>query len=146
LQASMVTFGLSEDDVVSVLAHERTVIGSDGLPPGRGGRPHPRMFGTFPRYLGRYVRDHDLLPLGEAVRRITAMPAEIFRIPERGRVEPGYVADLVAFDAGRITDHCDYLDPVQTPSGIAWVMMAGQNVAEDGVFLGQRSGRRLMPA
>jgi N-acyl-D-amino-acid deacylase len=146
LQASMVTFGLSEDDVVSVLAHERTVIGSDGLPPGRGGRPHPRMYGTFPRYLGRYVRDQDLLPLGTAVRRITAMPAEIFRIPERGRVEPGCVADLVAFDAGRITDHCDYLDPVQTPSGIAWVMMAGHTVAEDGVFLGHCKGRRLSPA
>jgi N-acyl-D-amino-acid deacylase len=146
LQASMVTFGLSEDDVVSVLAHERTVIGSDGLPPGRGGRPHPRMYGTFPRYLGRYVRDQDLLPLGVAVRRVTAMPAEIFRIPERGLVEPGYVADLVAFDADRITDHCDYLDPVQTPSGIAWVMMAGRTIAEDGAFLGHRHGRRLSPA
>jgi N-acyl-D-amino-acid deacylase len=146
LQASMVTFGLSEDDVVSVLSHERTVIGSDGLPPGRGGRPHPRMYGTFPRFLGRYVRDRDLLPLGAAVRRVTAMPAEIFRIPERGRVEPGYVADLVAFDADRVTDHCDYLDPVRTPSGIAWVMMAGRTVAEDGVFLGHRHGRRLSPA
>jgi len=146
LQASMVTFGLSEDDVVSVLAHERTVIGSDGLPPGRGGRPHPRMYGTFPRYLGRYVRDQDLLPLGAAVRRLTAVPAEIFRIPERGHVQPGFVADLVAFDAERITDHCDYLDPVQTPSGIAWVMMAGRRVAEEGTFLGRRNGRRLSPA
>jgi N-acyl-D-amino-acid deacylase len=146
LKASMVTFGLSEDDVVSVLAHERTVIGSDGLPPGRGGRPHPRMYGTFPRYLGRYVRDQELLPLGAAVRRLTALPADIFRIPERGRVQPGLVADLVAFDAEQITDHCDYLDPVQTPSGIAWVMMAGRQVAQDGVFLGRRNGRRLSPA
>lgn len=146
LQASMVVFGLSEDDVVSVLAYDRTVIGSDGLPPGRGGRPHPRMYGTFPRYLGRYVRDGGVLPLGEAVRRMTAMPAEIFGIPQRGFVRPGYVADLVAFDADGITDDCDYLDPARTPSGLAWVMQAGERVAEDGAYLGQRRGRRLAPA
>jgi dihydroorotase len=146
LEASMVAFGLSEDDVVSVLGYDRTVIGSDGLPPGRGGRPHPRMYGTFPRYLGRYVRDGDILPLGEAVRRITAMPAEIFGIPERGWVRPGHVADLVAFDASAIADDCDYLDPVRTPSGIAWVMMAGEMVAEHGAHLGRRGGRRLTPA
>jgi N-acyl-D-amino-acid deacylase len=145
LQASMVVFGLSEDDVVSVLAYDRTVIGSDGLPPGRGGRPHPRMYGTFPRYLGRYVRDGGVLPLGEAVRRITAMPAEIFGIPERGWVRPGQVADLVAFDATAISDDCDYLDPARTPSGVAWVMMAGEKVAEDGAYLGHRRGRRLAP-
>jgi N-acyl-D-amino-acid deacylase len=146
LRASMVVFGLSEDDVVSVLAYDRTVIGSDGLPPGRGGRPHPRMYGTFPRYLGRYVRDGGLLPLGEAVRRITAMPAEIFGIPERGLVRPGHVADLVAFDATAVSDDCDYLDPARTPSGIAWVMMAGEKVAEDGAYLGRRRGCRLTPA
>jgi len=146
LQASMVVFGLGEDDVVSVLGYDRTVIGSDGLPPGRGGRPHPRMYGTFPRYLGRYVREAGVLPLGEAVRRITAMPAEIFGIPERGRVRPGHVADLVAFDASAIADDCDYLDPARTPSGIAWVMMAGEQAAENGAYLGRRSGRRLTPA
>jgi N-acyl-D-amino-acid deacylase len=146
LQASMVVFGLHEDDVVSVLGYDRTVIGSDGLPPGRGGRPHPRMYGTFPRYLGRYVREAGLLPLGEAVRRITGMPAEIFGIPERGYLRPGYVADLVAFDASTIADDCDYLDPARTPSGIAWVMMAGEKVTEYGAYLGQRSGRRLTPA
>ncbi|MGH3342123.1 MAG: N-acyl-D-amino-acid deacylase family protein [Carbonactinosporaceae bacterium] len=145
LQASMVAFGLSEDDVIRVLAYPRTMIGSDSLPPGRGGRPHPRTYGTFPRYLGRYVRDGGVLPLGEAVRRITAMPAATFRIPGRGHVRPGYVADLVAFDAERLTDHCDYLDPVQTPTGIAWVMMAGEKVAEGGRFLGRRRGRRLRP-
>jgi N-acyl-D-aspartate/D-glutamate deacylase len=146
LQASMVAFGLSEDDVVSVLAYDRTVIGSDGLPPGRGGRPHPRMYGTFPRYLGRYVREGNLLPLGEAVRRVTAMPAEIFGIPERGRIRPGYVADLVAFDAESVNDDCDYLDPARAPSGIAWVLMAGERVAEGGAYLGHRHGRRLLPA
>lgn len=145
LQASMVAFGLNEDDVVSVLGYDRTVIGSDGLPPGRGGRPHPRMYGTFPRYLGRYVRDHGVLPLGEAIRRITAMPADIFGIPERGRVRPGLMADLVAFDPQAVSDDCDFLDPVRPPAGIAWVMQAGAMVAENGSYLGHRRGRRLTP-
>jgi N-acyl-D-amino-acid deacylase len=146
LQASMVVFGLSEDDVMSVLAYERTAIGTDGLPPGRGGRPHPRVYGTFPRFLGRYVRDRQLLPLGDAVRRATSMPAEIFGIPQRGWVRSGHVADLVAFDAQRITDHCDYLEPARHPTGLAWVMMAGRRVAESGRYLGSRRGRRLAPA
>lgn len=145
LKASMVTFGLSEEDVVRVLGYDRTMIGSDGLPPGRGGRPHPRMYGTFPRYLGPYVRDQELLTLGQAVRRITAVPAETFNIPERGYLRQGYVADLVAFEAESLTDHCDYLDPAQHPTGIAWVMMAGEKVAEGGAFLGRRHGRRLTP-
>jgi N-acyl-D-amino-acid deacylase len=146
LQASMVVFGLSEDDVMRVLAYERTTIGTDGLPPGRGGRPHPRMYGTFPRFLGRYVRDRQVLPLGEAVRRVTSMPAEIFRIPHRGRVRPGYVADLVAFDPEHVTDHGDYLEPAQSPTGVSWVMMGGHTVADSGRFLGTRHGRRLTPA
>jgi N-acyl-D-aspartate/D-glutamate deacylase len=146
LQASMVVFGLSEDDVMSVLAYARTTIGTDGLPPGRGGRPHPRMYGTFPRFLGRYVRERQVLPLGEAVRRMTSMPAEIFRIPERGWVRPGHVADLVAFDPEQVTDHCDYLEPAQDPTGVAWVMMAGRRVVESGRFLGSRQGCRLTPA
>ncbi|MGH3327229.1 MAG: N-acyl-D-amino-acid deacylase family protein [Streptomycetales bacterium] len=145
LQASMVAFGLSEDDMIRVLAYPRTMVGSDSLPPGRGGRPHPRTYGTFPRYLGGYVRDREVLPLGEAVHRITAMPAATFRIPDRGQVRPGYIADLVAFDPERLTDHCDYLDPVQHPTGIAWVMLAGEMVAEGGRFLGRRRGRRLTP-
>lgn len=146
LQASLVIFGLNEDDMMRVLAYPRAMIGSDSLPPGRGGRPHPRMYGTYPRFLGPYVRDRKVLPLGEAVRRATATPAETFRIPERGYVRTGCIADLVAFDSELVTDHGDYLNPVQTPTGIAWVMMAGTKVAENGHYLGPRSGTRLTPA
>jgi N-acyl-D-amino-acid deacylase len=146
LRASMVIFSMDEADVTRVLADPRTMVGSDGLPPGFGGRPHPRLFGTFPRVLARYVRELGLLSLEEAVRKMTWQPAQKFRIPERGRVAPGLIADLVAFDRDRIQDHCDYRDPGRPPDGIAWVMQAGQVALEQGRFLGERLGRRLEPA
>ncbi|MGH3423827.1 MAG: N-acyl-D-amino-acid deacylase family protein, partial [Nocardioidaceae bacterium] len=146
LRASMVTFAMNEEDLVHALADTDTVIGSDGLPPGTGGNPHPRMYGTFPRVLGRYVREREVLGLGQAVRRMTSLPAELFKIPDRGRVAPGYVADLVAFDPGRVSDDCDYRDSDRPNAGIAWVMQAGRTVVEGDRFLGVRHGSRLSPA
>lgn len=143
LQATTVIFEMDEDDMRAALTHPAAMVGSDSLPPGRGGRPHPRTYGTFPRFLGRYVRDERLLPLGEAVRRITSVPAATFGIPDRGRLHPGYAADLVAFDPAAIADDCDFLDPARTPAGIAWVLLAGHRVVEGGRFLGNRRGRRL---
>jgi dihydroorotase/N-acyl-D-amino-acid deacylase len=122
------------------------MIGSDGLPPGLGGKPHPRMYGTFPRVLSRYVRDRKVLSLPEAVRKMTSLPASTFGLGDRGLVEPGRSADLVLFDAGTIVDRANYDDPIQPPAGIAWVMQNGRVVARDGEYLGGRSGRRLTPA
>jgi dihydroorotase/N-acyl-D-amino-acid deacylase len=145
LRASMILFIMSEDDLQRVLSNEHTMIGSDGLPPGLGGKPHPRLFGTFPRVLSRYVREIPVLSLAEAVRKMTSLPAEKFGIPARGLVTPGMVADIVAFEADTIHDVGDYRDPVHPPEGIRWVMQAGQVVAENGQFLGRRAGTRLTP-
>lgn len=145
LRASMVIASMSEADVETVLRHPATVIGTDGLPPGVGGRPHPRMFGTFPRVLGRYVRERGILTLPEAIARMTARPAEIFGLAGRGRITPGAVADLVAFDPERVVDACDYRDPVRPPAGISWVMLAGRLAVRDGRWLGARLGTRLEP-
>jgi N-acyl-D-amino-acid deacylase len=146
LRASMVVFAMHEDDVRTALADADTMIGTDGLPPGSGGKPHPRVFGTFPRVLGEYVRKHGVLTLGEAIRRMTSLPARVFRIPERGQVRPGYIADLVAFDPRTVDHLCDYRDPVHPPTGIAWVMHAGQLVVDRTAYLGLRHGERLTPA
>ena len=146
LQALVVVFSMREDDLEAALADEHTMIGSDGLPPGTGGKPHPRLFGTFPRVLGRYSRDREVLSLPEAVRRMTSLPAAGFGIPERGLVARGYVADLVAFDAATIADVGDYRDPVHPPAGIPFVMHAGAVVVEGGNYCGPRSGVRLTPA
>lgn len=143
LQATMVIFEMDEDDMRAALTHPAAMVGSDSLPPGRGGRPHPRTYGTFPRFLGRYARDERLLALGEAVRRVTSVPAATFGIRDRGWVRPGHVADLVAFAPDAIADDCDFLDPARTPGGIAWVLLAGHRVAANGRFLGERRGRRL---
>lgn len=146
LQASMTVHQMSEDDLRAALAHPLTMIGSDGLPPGTGGKPHPRTWGTFPRVLARYTGDDGVFGLPEAVRRMTSLPAETFRIPDRGLVTEGAVADLVAFDPLRIQDGATYQEPTRPATGIAWVMQAGRIAVRDGVFGGDRLGRRLRPA
>ncbi|GII24080.1 dihydroorotase [Planosporangium mesophilum] len=146
LRASMVLFSMDERDVRTAFADTDTMVGSDGLPPGSGGKPHPRVFGTFPRVFAEYVRKEEVLPLGEAVRRVTSLPARVFRIPGRGLVRSGYVADLVAFDPATIDHECDYRDPVRTPTGISWVMQDGHLVVDHQSYLGPRRGRRLTPA
>lgn len=145
LRVSMVVFSMHEEDVERVLADGHTMIGSDGLPPGMGGKPHPRLFGTFPRVLRRYVKERGVLTLEEAVKRMTSMPAAKFRIPRRGSIAAGQAADVVAFDAAEVTDVGDYTDPVHPPQGIRWVMQAGELVVEAGRWLGTRRGTRLTP-
>lgn len=145
MESAMVSHTMSEPDVVSNLRDPHCLIGSDGLAADRGGRPHPRLTGTFPRVLARYVRDMGVLSLEEAVRRMTALPAQWFSLPARGRVAPGWIADLVAFDAGTVSDRGTYEDPMQVPTGIARVWQGGRLVVRDGVFLDERLGRRLRP-
>lgn len=144
LSATMVMHMMDEADVRTVLAHPRTAIGSDGLPPGTGGRPHPRTFGTFPRVLGRYVREGSVA-LEDAVRRMTSLPAEIFAIPGRGTLRPGLVADLVCLDPRTVADGATYEEPTVPPTGIHRVYQGGTLVALDGVWQGTRVGRRLTP-
>ncbi|HEY3773922.1 MAG TPA: D-aminoacylase [Solirubrobacteraceae bacterium] len=146
LRVSMVRFAMSEADVETVLAHPQTMIGSDGLPPGVGGRPHPRLFGTFPRVLGRYVRERGLLSLPTAIARMTSLPADGFGLAGRGRIAPGLVADLVLFDPATVAEGGDYNDPIHPPAGVGTVIQGGHVVVRGGRWLGVRRGRRLSPA
>lgn len=146
LQVSMIVHLTHEDDLTLAMAHPATMVGSDGLPPGVGGKPHPRMYGTFPRVLARYVRDLGILALPEAVRRMTSLPAEAFGLADRGVIAPGKAADLVALNPATVRDRADYSDPLQPPEGIAWVMINGRVVVHDSQYLGPRAGRRLIPA
>ncbi|MQA01420.1 MAG: amidohydrolase family protein [Streptosporangiales bacterium] len=143
LRVSAVMFSMTEDDLVAGLLDDHTMIGSDGLPPGVGGKPHPRLFGTFPRVLGRYVRERQLLDLSVAVHKMTALPAATFGLADRGSIRPGMVADLVAFDPAEVRDVGDYRDPVHAPTGISWVMQAGKFVVSAGRWHGERQGQRL---
>ncbi len=146
LRVSMIVHSMYEPDLILAMEHPSTMIGSDGLPPGVGGRPHPRTYGTFPRVLARYCRDLGVFPLEEAVRRMTSLPAVAFRLPSRGVIAPGMAADLVAFDAGTVRDLATYEDPVRAPQGVGWVMVDGDVVVRDGQYEGRRAGQRLRPA
>ena len=145
LQASILLFSMDEGDLQRVLRHPCAMIGSDGLPPGLGGRPHPRLYGTFPRVLSRYVREIPVLTLEQAVHKMTGLPAHVFRLAGRGVVEAGNVADIVLFDAATVRDGASYEDPVRHPLGVERVYLAGKVVAEKGRYVGTREGRRLYP-
>jgi N-acyl-D-amino-acid deacylase len=141
-RAVAVLHTMHEEDVRTVLCHPTTMIGSDGIPTA-GGKPHPRLYGTFPRVLGRYARDEGLLPLAEAIHRMTGLPAGKFRLEGRGRVREGAFADLVLFDAERILDTATYTDPRRYPDGIRHVFVNGTAVVRDGAHTHARPGQAL---
>jgi len=143
LHVSMVLFSMADGDVETALASPHTMIGSDGLPPGLGGRPHPRQYGTFPRVLARYQRDKGIFDLPEAVRKMTGLPAEVFGLRDRGIIRAGMAADLVAFNAATIADRATYDSPEDSPVGIEWVMVGGDVAVHRGQWLGRRCGIRL---
>src|SRR6185369_12133783 len=117
-------------DVVDLVLKAPFVnVCTDGL---LGGRPHPRAFGAFPRILGRYVRERGLLPLEEAVRKMTSQAADAMHLRDRGRLAPGLVADVVAFDAGKVIDKATFADPMQLSVGIEHVVVAGTPVLTAG--------------
>lgn len=143
----VVLFSMDEADVQTVLRHPTTMIGSDGVP-AVGAKPHPRLYGTFPRVLGRYVRELGLLDLPTAIHRMTGLPAAKFRLEGRGILRAGAYADLVIFDPARITDRATYDEPLQAPEGIQAVYVNGVQVARDGLHTGARPGhvvRRTTP-
>ena len=140
--AVVVIHSMSEDDVRAVMAHPSTMIGSDGIPT-MGGKPHPRLYGTFARVLGHYSRDEGVLALEEAVHRMTGMAAAKFGLPGRGVIEPGAFADLVLFDPASIDDVATYESPRRHPAGIRQVWVNGTAVVRHGVHTGERPGRAL---
>jgi N-acyl-D-amino-acid deacylase len=103
--------------------------------------PHPRAYGTFARLLGRYVRDERAAPLEEAVRRLTAFPCETLGLSRRGRLAPGYAADVVAFHPDRIQDHATYAEPHRYATGVHHVLVNGTPVLRDGEHTGARPGQ-----
>ena len=102
---------------------------------------HPRAYGSFARLLGRYVRDEKVIPLEEAVRRLTSLPANNLRLQRRGLLEPGYFADVVVFDPERIQDHATYDDPHRYATGVEHVAVNGALALRDGEHTGALPGR-----
>lgn len=121
--AGAIYHSISEEDMRHILRHPATMIGSDGLP--NDPRPHPRLWGTFPRVLGRYSRDEKLFSLSEAVHKMTGLPAQRFSLAGRGLIREGYFADLVLFDPLTIIDTATFDHPVQPARGINAVWVNG---------------------
>jgi N-acyl-D-amino-acid deacylase len=102
---------------------------------------HPRAYGNFARLLGRYVRDEKLVPLPEAIRRLTSLPAENLKLRRRGMLRPGYHADVAVFDPARVQDHATFEKPHQYSTGMVHVFVNGVQVLRDGEHTGATPGR-----
>jgi N-acyl-D-amino-acid deacylase len=139
--AGAIYHSIFEDDMRRILAHPATMIGSDGLP--NDPRPHPRLWGTFPRVLGRYCREQELINLTEAVHKMTAMPAQRFGFANRGLVREDFCADLVLFDSEKIVDTATFADPVRPAEGIMRVWVNGVLSYSSKGSTGSRAGRFL---
>jgi N-acyl-D-amino-acid deacylase len=145
---SVVMFSQTETNVQKALKQSYVMIGSDslGLTGGPGphpGRPHPRMYGTFPRVLGKYVREDRVFSHEEAVAKMTGQPAAKLGLSDRGLVREHYFADLTLFDPARVRDEASFEDPHRYPSGIPYVIVNGNLAVDDGEFTARASGRIL---
>jgi dihydroorotase/N-acyl-D-amino-acid deacylase len=144
-----VTFSMSEDDVRTALAHPLVSIGTDSGARAEDGiysreKSHPRAWGSMARILGRYVRDEKVLPLEEAIRKMTSLPASRMGIANRGILRPGMYADVVAFDPATVRERSTYTDPLHYSEGIPFVTVNGQLVVDGGKITEARPGRALM--
>jgi N-acyl-D-amino-acid deacylase len=144
-------FIASEDNLRRQVTLDWMSFGSDEAAPAPEGvflksNPHPRAYGTFARILGRYVRDEGVVPLEEAIRRLTSFPVANLGLEHRGRLARGYHADVVAFDPEAIADHATYADPHRYSTGVVHVLVNGEQVLRYGEHTGARPGRVLAPA
>jgi N-acyl-D-aspartate/D-glutamate deacylase len=141
---SIVSYNMSDDDVETLMAQPWTMTASDGdLVPWMEGVPHPRSYGTFPRKIRLYVKEKGVLPLSDAVRTMTALPAEVYGMPDRGVLRAGAAADVVVFDLDRVRDLAEYTDPHQLAQGMVWVFVNGEAAVADGQPTGALAGRVL---
>jgi N-acyl-D-amino-acid deacylase len=143
-----VYFIIDEADLALAMKQPWVAIGSDGSAlavdgPLRAGVPHPRSFGTFPRVLGRYVRDLKVIPLEDAIRKMTSLPASILGLTDRGTIKTGMWADLVIFDPATVADKATFEDPFQYPVGIDSVLVNGVVVLDEGQHTNARPGKVL---
>ena len=137
LDVTMILHYASDEAVRRIARHRLQLVGSDGI---FGAKPHPRLYGTAPRFLGRFAIRDGLIPVEEAVARLTARAAARLGLADRGQIEPGKRADLVLLDPARYVDEGTYENPAVTPSGVIGVWVAGQAVWQDGRPTGARPG------
>jgi N-acyl-D-amino-acid deacylase len=140
LDVTMIDHYATEETVRTIFRHPLHLVGSDGI---FGDRPHPRLYGTAARVLGRYALKERLIPVEEAVARLTARAADRIGLTDRGRITEGLRADLVLLDPARFIDTATYNDPKRIPEGISQVFVGGRTVWADGASTGVLPGNVL---
>src|SRR6266516_3939834 len=145
-RVSTVYFLMSEENVRKEIALPWVSFGSDAESPAPEGvflksNPHPRAYGNFARLLGKYVRDEKIIPLEEAIRRLTSFQAENLKLDRRGALKPGYFADVVVFDPAKVQDHATYERPHQYSTGVRHAFVNGIQVLKEGEHTGAKPGR-----
>jgi N-acyl-D-amino-acid deacylase len=142
--ASCIFHAMNEEDVTRIMQHPQTMPASDGRLTEYGkGHPHPRAYGTFPRVLGHYVRDKQVMDLTTAIHKMTQMPAQRLGITDRGLLKAGNYADLCLFDPQKIIDNATFVEPHQYPEGINYVLVNGQVILNNGTYQDKRAGKVL---
>lgn len=135
---------MEQEDVDRIMQHPQTMIASDGQLASFGeGHPHPRWYGTFPRVIGHYARERNIITMEEAIHKMTQMPADRMGLKDRGRIQENAFADLVIFDPATIKDQATFEKPHQYPAGMLYVMVNGQLAVDEGAFTRQRAGKVL---
>jgi N-acyl-D-amino-acid deacylase len=142
--AQIVNFGMNEEDVRFIMKQPWVATASDGSSQAKGGSmPHPRSYGCFPRKVGRYAIADGVLPVEQAVRSASGLPADILHLPERGYLREGYAADVVVFDPEKFRDTATYDNPHQFATGVRWLFVNGQAAIKDGHPTGALAGKVL---
>lgn len=142
LETGMVVFLMKDEDVETIMKSNFQMVCTDGVP---GEFPHPRLYGAFPRVLGRYVREKEVLALETAVRKMTSLPAQRLRLKSRGLIKEGFHADITVFDSEKVLDMSTYENPCQFPVGIEYVVVNGALVVEKGQTQEITPGHVLKP-
>ena len=140
LAVTMISHYGSPKILEKVLMHSQGTVGSDGI---YCGRPHPRLYGTYPRFIREFAKEKKALSLPEAIHKITGLPASILGLKDRGLLKEGYQADIVVFDPDSIKDTATYDNPDSYPQGIEYVFVNGEMVVENGVYTGRLPGKVL---
>lgn len=141
--AQICNFSMCEEDIEKVLKYERSMLCTDSSVAKNKKTYHPRLRGSFPRFLGKYVREQKVLSLHEAIRKCTSMPASVYGLPFKGLIREGFDADICIFDAEKIIDNADYINCHKRCEGLSYVILGGEIVSKDAVFNGIKNGRFL---
>ena len=142
----VVCFSMDDENVIKALKHPLSMLGSDGKSlstEGKlaAGRPHPRNYGAFPRFIAKYVRDKGIMPLEEAIRKMTSAPAQKIKKRRRGILREGFYADVVIFDYEKIEDKATFIKPQQYPEGIDCIIVNGKITISNGQHTGALAGQ-----